>query len=363
MQGALKIHIKPLKIGDIEAPLPVVQAGMGVQVAKSELAAAVARAGAIGCISSVGLGTLEGSLNNYFEESRKFLAKEIRRARELAPGGILAVNVMMALSNYDQIIKVCVDEKVDIIISGAGLPMSLPALTEGSNIKIVPVVSSGRSLAILLKTWKRRYNRIPDGVILEGPLCGGHLAFSWEQLENEEKVSIDKLLVEIKETIKPYEEEFGVEVPILGAENIATCEDIVAMLEMGFDGVQVGTRFICTEEAGIDPKSKQVYVDAKAEDVVTIQSPLGLPVKVLKTPFSERILNGEKIPFGCPFLCLRACKANKARFCLAEALVDTLFGNTEKGLFMTGSAIGRINDIVPAEEFLAPLKKMIEEQE
>lgn len=336
---------------------------MGVQIAKSDLAGAVSRAGGIGCISSVGLGTLEGSLNNYFEESSNFLAKEIRKARAIAPDGVLAVNVMMALSNYDQIVKVCVEEKVDIIISGAGLPISLPGLIEGSNIKLVPVVSSGRSLAVVLKAWKRRYNRIPDGVILEGPLCGGHLAFSWDQLDHVDEVSIDKLLVEVKEALAPYEEEFGKTIPILGAENIATCEDIVAMLNLGFDGVQVGTRFICTEESGLDPKSKQIYVDAKAEDVVNIQSPLGLPVKVLRTPFSERILNGEKIPFGCPFLCLRVCKANKAHFCLAEALVDTLFGNTDKGLYMTGNAIGRINDIVTVDEFLAPLKKMIEKQE
>ena len=354
------INIKPLKIGNVEVPLPVIQAGMGVQIAKSALAAAVARAGGIGCISSVGLGTLEGSLNNYIEESNVNLTAEIRKARALAPGKPLAVNVMMALSNYDEIVKVCVKEKVDIIISGAGLPISLPALTEGSDIKIVPVVSSGRSLEVLLKTWTRRYRRLPDGVIVEGPLNGGHLAFTWEQLEHPETVALPILFKEIKNTLAPYEAEYGRKVPVLGAENIAACEDILAMLEIGFDGVQVGTRFICTEESGLDIESKKVYVNARAEDVVIIQSPLGLPVKVLKTPFSERILRGEKIPFGCPFLCLRACKAEKARFCLAEALVDTLFGNTEKGLYMTGSGIGRVNEIVPAEEFLEPLRKMVE---
>ena len=342
------------------APLPVIQAGMGVQIGKSELAAAVARAGGIGCISSVGLGTLESSLHNYIQESNEKLTFEIRNARLKAPGGILAVNVMMALSNYDEIVKVCVREKVDIIISGAGLPLGLPGLTAGSGIKIVPVISSGRSLNVILKTWNRRYQRMPDGVIIEGPLCGGHLAFSWEQLAHPEQVSIDKLLKDVKAVLAPFEADYGCRIPVLGAENIATCEDIVAMLKMGFDGVQIGTRFICTEEAGIDLRSKQVFVRAGEHDTVTIQSPLGMPVKVLRTPFSERIIRGEKIPFGCPFLCLRACKADKAHFCLAEALVDTLFGNTEKGLFMTGSAIGRINNIIPAAEFLEPLRKMLE---
>jgi len=355
-----KINIKPLIIGDLVARVPIVQAGMGVQIAKADLASAVSQTGAIGCISSVGLGKHRNALNNYFQESREQLAYEIKKARHLDPNGILAVNVMMALSNYDEIVNVCVREKVDIIISGAGLPLSLPALTKGSNIKLVPVVSSGRSLAIILKTWKRRYERMPDAVILEGPLCGGHLAFSWDQLDHPEEVALEKLFKEVKDTLAPYEAEFGRKIPLLGAENIATIDDVLAMLSIGFDGVQIGTRFICTDEAGIDIKSKEVYVKATDNDIAIIQSPLGMPLKVLKTPLSEKILRGEKIPFGCPFLCLRACKAKDAHFCIAEALVDTLMGNVNEGLFMVGSSIGRVNNIIPAAEFIEPLRKMVE---
>lgn len=347
-------------IGDLVAPIPMIQAGMGVQIAKSDLASAISQTGAIGCISSVGLGQHRNALNNYFKESCEQLAYEIRRTRQLAPNGILAVNIMVALKNYDDIVQVCVDEKVDMIISGAGLPLSLPGITKDSNIKLVPVVSSGRSMNVIIKTWKRRYNCIPDAVVLEGPLCGGHLAFSWDQLAHPENVAISMLLREVKDVIAPYEAEFGRKIPIIGAENIATTDDVLAMLNLGFDGVQVGTRFICTEEAGIDIKSKEVYVRAKSSDIAIVQSPLGMPLKVLKTPFSEKILNEEKIKFGCPFLCLRACKAKDARFCIAEALVDTLMGNVDKGLFMVGSSIGRVNDIIPAAEFVEPLRKMVE---
>ena len=347
-------------IGDLVAPIPMIQAGMGVQIAKSDLASAVSRTGAIGCISSVGLGQHRNALNNYFQESREQLVYEIRRARELDPNGILAVNIMVALKNYDDIVSVCVEEKVDIIISGAGLPLSLPGAVEGSNIKLIPVISSARSMNVILKTWKRRYNRLPDAVILEGPLCGGHLAFNWEQLAHPEKVTISMLLKEVKEALAPYEAEFGLPIPVIGAENIATIDDVLAMLSLGFDGVQVGTRFICTDEAGIDIKSKEVYVKAKESDIAIIQSPLGMPLKVLRTPFSEKIIQEQKIEFGCPFLCLRACKAKDARFCIAEALVDTLMGNVNEGLFMVGSAIGRINDIIPAAEFIEPLRKMVD---
>jgi NAD(P)H-dependent flavin oxidoreductase YrpB (nitropropane dioxygenase family) len=332
---------------------------MGVQVAKSDLAAAVAKTGAIGCISSVGLGTLEASLDNYILESNRKLTAEIRRARQLAPNRIIGVNAMCALFNYNEIVRVCVEEKVDIIMSGAGLPLSLPELTRGSDIKIIPIISSGRSLAVVLKAWHRRYQRMPDAVIIEGPLCGGHMGFSFDDLAHPERVSIESILADIRAVLVPYEAEYGRAIPVLGAEAIADAGDVLAMLAKGFDGVQVGTRFICTEESGLDPKSKDVFVKARDCDVRIIESPLGLPVKVLNTPLVQKLARHGKVEFGCPFLCLRACKAEKAHFCLADALVHTRFGNVEEGLYMTGSAIGRINDIIPAEEFFVPLRKLL----
>jgi len=352
--------VRPLAIGDLTAAVPVVQAGMGVGVARSKLAAAVMRAGGIGCISSVGLGRLKESLENYAEESAEKLAVEIREARRLAPQGILAVNIMVALSTYHEMVATCVREQVDVIISGAGLPLNLPKLVEGSKVRLIPVVSSGRSLDVILRCWHRKYQRLPEAVIVEGPYCGGHMAFTWDQLKNPETVPITGILAEVKEVLAPYEAQYGRRVPVLGAEAIATPDDVVSMMAGGFDGAQVGTRFICTEESGIALASKQVYVKAKAEDIVLMHSPIGLPVKVLNTPLVQKLLRGEQIPLECPFLCLRSCQADKAKFCIAEALVNTMFGDVEKGLFMTGSAIDRINDIIPVEEFLAPLRRMAE---
>jgi NAD(P)H-dependent flavin oxidoreductase YrpB (nitropropane dioxygenase family) len=331
---------------------------MGVQVAKSALAAAVGRAGAVGCISSVGIGTLSGSLDNYLHESNIKLTDEIRTARQLAPRGILAVNIMVALSNYDEIVRVCVEERVDIIISGAGLPLSLPGLTAGSNVKLIPVISSGRALTLVLKTWHRRYQRLPDAVIVEGPLCGGHLGFTYAQLNAPTTVAIDMLLKDVRAVLAPYEAEYGRRVPVLGAENICTTQDVHAMLALGFDGVQIGTRFICTEEAGIHANSKAFYVKARSQDIVVMDSPVGMPVRVLRNRLVERLLAGERIPFGCPFRCLRACDAKAAKFCIAEALTNTLFGDVDNALLMTGCGIDHVNDIVPAEEFLAPLTKL-----
>jgi len=336
----------------------VIQAGMGVQVAKSALAAATARAGAIGCISSVGLGTLEGSYAQYTEESRKHLELEIRAARALAPKGVLAVNVMVAMANYDEIIGVCVREGVDLILSGAGLPVSLPGLTGQSRVKLAPIISSGRALQIVVRAWHRRYQRLPDAVVIEGPLCGGHMGFSYEQLAAPDTVPITAILTDVRAVLAPYEAQYGRRVPLIGAESIVTTDDVLAMLAQGFDGVQIGTRFICTEEAGIARVSKEMYVRASNADVLLMASPMGMPVRVLRSTLTERLARGEKIPFRCPFQCLRACQASTARFCLADAMVHDLFGDTEKAIYLTGPAVGRINEIIPAEEFFVPLRRI-----
>jgi nitronate monooxygenase len=301
---------------------------------------------------------LEGSYAQYTQESSKHLALQIQAARRLAPQGVIAVNVMVALSNYDEIIGVCVREGVDLIISGAGLPISLPGLTGQSRTKLVPVISSGRALQVIMRTWHRRYQRIPDAVIVEGPLCGGHMGFSYEQLAAPETVPITAILRDVRAVLAPFEAEYGRRVPIIGAESLITTDDILAMLALGFDGVQVGTRFICTEEAGIAHASKEMYVRANNSDVLLIDSPMGMPVRVLRNQLTDRLGRGEKIPFRCPFQCLRACHAASVRFCIADAMVHNFFGNTDQGIYLTGPAVGRVKEIIPAEEFFVPLRRM-----
>jgi len=343
-----------LKIGKLETRFPVIQAGMGVRVGNSELAAAAINNGAYGVIASVGLGDIERSKSAYAEESSQVLVEEIHKARELSSevGGPLGVNIMVALSIYEDIARAAVDAGIDFIISGAGLPTKLPEYVDNPDVALIPVVSSGRALEIVVKTWLRRYSRRPAAVIVEGPRCGGHLGFSMEELERPETRSLKILLAECQDVLRRYE----CEIPIIAAGEISSRKDLEDALALGYDGVQIGTRFIVAEEAGIDRRSKQVFVDAKEEDVVVVKSPVGLPVRVLRTPLVERVMAGNRERFTCPYRCLRSCNPAKVPFCIAKALLATWSGDVENGLYMTGCDIESVTDIEPLSAFFETLE-------
>lgn len=342
-----------LKIRNLEVEFPIIQAGMGVHIANAELSSATINQGGFGTIASVGLGDPERSRSNFVEESNRVLTEEITKARELSNGKqALGVNIMVAISNYEDIARTSVAAGVDFIISGAGLPLPLPEYVGDADVALIPVVSSGRALQIILKTWQRKYNRKPDAIVVEGPKCGGHLGFSLEQLDDQDAYSLASLLDECKTVM----EKFEVAVPLIAAGEITTRADIEDCLKMGFDGVQIGTRFIATDEAGLDAKSKEVFVNATADDVVIIKSPVGLPVRVLKTPLVERVLAGKREKFGCPYHCLRTCNPAKAPFCIANALIATYKGDVGNGLYMTGSSIDKVNDIISMSQFFDTLK-------
>jgi nitronate monooxygenase len=341
-----------LRIRHLESRFPVIQAGMGVRVGNATLAAAAIREGAFGTIASVGLGDIEKSRTDLVNESNRVLIDEIRRARELSGGAKpLGINVMVALSNYEEIVRAAVAEGIDFILSGAGLPLYLPGYVGDADIALIPIVSGGRAAELLVKTWLRKYNRKPDAVIVEGPRCGGHLGFSLEQIEHDEDCSLEILYREVKDVLDRYE----CPVPMIAAGEVSSRADIEAALAMGYQGVQIGTYFIASEEAGIDRASKQVFIDARPEDVVVIKSPVGLPVRVLRTPLVERVLAGQHEPFSCPYRCLRTCNPRKVPFCIAKALIATWEGNVEHGLYMTGCNVGPITGIYPLHEFFQTL--------
>ncbi len=347
------MNLPELKIRHLRAMYPVIQAGMGVRVGNSNLASETIKLGGYGTIASVGLGDIEKSKTDFIQESNRVLIDEIRRARKLTESeGSLGINAMVAMSNYEEINRAAVAEGIDFIISGAGLPISLPEYVENANIALIPVISSGRALNVLLSAWKRKYNRAPDAVIVEGAKCGGHLGFTLKQIEHTDTCSMEILFTEIKEVLKS----FGYNVPVLAAEEVASREDIEKFLKMGYDGVQIGTFFIGTEEAGMDIKSKEVYVKARKKDVVIIKSPVGLPVRVLKTPLVERVLAGKKEKFSCPYHCLRTCNPSKVPFCIAKALLATWAGDVENGLYMTGCNVESIKKIIKLETFFDTLK-------
>ncbi|OQA86721.1 MAG: Nitronate monooxygenase [Lentisphaerae bacterium ADurb.Bin242] len=349
------MKLPALKIRNLETKYPVIQAGMGVRIGMAELSSAVVNCGGFGTIASVGIGDVERGKIRFVEECNENFALELKKARELCGGKKpLGVNVMVALSNYEEIIRTAVAGGVDFIISGAGLPLPLPEYVGDADIALIPVISSGRAFEVVVKTWLRKYNRKPDAVIVEGPKCGGHLGFTMEMIEHPETCSMEILRKEIQDVIARYNLEG---LPMIAAEEVACRADIERFLRMGYDGVQIGTYFITTEEAGIDRRSKQVFVDAKAEDVVVIKSPVGLPVRVLKSPLVQRVLTGEREKFTCPYRCLRSCNPAKSLFCIAKALLATWRGDTDNGLYMVGCNIEAVRKIYPVKEFFDSLDR------
>lgn len=325
---------------------------MGVRIGVGRLAGAVINEGGIGVIASVGLADIDKTLNaGYIEDSECKLVDEIRIARSITGSkGPLGVNVMVALTNYESLVRTAVKEGVDLIISGAGLPLRLPAYVD-EKTALVPVVSSGRALKLVMKTWRSKYDRVPDAIILEGPLCGGHLGFSYEQIEHPETCSIDKILAEAREVLGEEHKR----IPLIAAEGVTCRADIDRYLAMGFAGVQIGTRFICTAESGMERKGQEHYIRACAGDVTVVQSPVGLPVRVLRSPLVERMLSGQREKFKCPYKCLITCDMKKVPFCIAQALLAAREGDWENGLFMTGCNVDPITQITTVKEFIAEL--------
>ncbi|MCK5115594.1 MAG: nitronate monooxygenase [Candidatus Aegiribacteria sp.] len=354
------MKIPELQIGSITAKIPIIQGGMGVRVSLASLASAVANQGGIGTISSIGLGDIEGSAEVCERTSLEALVDEVRKARSMTDGHI-AVNFMGVLTDVDNLIKATVAAGLTIIVFGAGLPTRLPALVPNPDISLVPIISSARVAELILRTWDRRFERITDGMILEGPLAGGHLGFSPEQLEHPEEYSLEKLLPEVLEVIKPYEDKYGKKIPIITAGGIYTGKDIARMLSMGASGVQMGTRFVCTEECDVSNEFKQAYLDAKEEDIIIIKSPVGLPGRAINNQFLKDLEIKGKLKISCPYRCLTACKVETARYCIALALLKSYFGDVDNGLIFCGQNAYRVDKITTVKELIRELLSELEE--
>jgi len=273
--------MKGLKIGDLAIAVPVIQGGMGVGISLSGLAAAVANEGGVGVISSAGLGLLYRHFSeNFLEASIQGLKEEIRKAREKTRG-IIGVNVMVAMTNFVDMIKTSISEKVDIIIAGAGLPRDHPSFLKKDSItKLVPIVSSARATRIICEKWKANYDYLPDAVIVEGPKAGGHLGFKEEQI-GDENYTLEKLVPEIVNELKTFEEKYNKPIPLIAAGGIYTGEDIKNIMELGASGVQMGTRFVTTHECDASPGFKQAYINADEKDIEIIKSPVGMPGRAI----------------------------------------------------------------------------------
>jgi len=350
------MKLPSLRIGDIEVPVPIIQGGMGVGVSMSRLAAAVANAGGIGIISGAQPGFMEPDFRTDNNAANvRGLEKEIRKARELAPGGIIGVNFLAAAYNYKELVLAAVREKVDLIISGAGLPSALPELVQGSSTKIAPIVSSEKAAATIARLWDKRYGYLPDAVIVEGPEAGGHLGFSEEELQPGTKPDLAQIVKDVIRALKPFEEKYQRSVPVIAAGGIYTGCDIAAMLKLGAAGVQMATRFVATFECDAHEAFKQAYIEAKENAIRIIKSPVGLPGRALDNAFLQRLDQQGRIPVTRCYRCLRNCEPATIPYCITEALVASVTGDADNGLVFVGSSAFKIDKIVSVKELITEL--------
>ncbi len=348
--------MKALKIGSLVVQLPIIQGGMGVGISLSGLAAAVANEGGIGVISAAGLGMLHREKTTDFLINNKLgLQEEIQRAKRLSHG-VIGVNIMVALTNFADLVKTAITEEIDIIFAGAGLPLDLPKyLRPGIKTKLVPIVSSARAAALICQKWWNNFAYLPDAIVVEGPKAGGHLGFKPSQIENED-FALEKLIPEVLKVTKDFEIAHGKHIPVIAAGGIYSGADIANFLEMGASGVQMGTRFVTTHECDASNEFKAAYLKAKYDDVRIIQSPVGMPGRAINSPFLEDVEAGKRHPKTCPVNCIHTCDIQTAPYCIMASLTSALRGNFRRGYAFAGSNVWRTNKIVSVEELMHTIK-------
>lgn len=346
--------MKSFFIGNLEIKLPVIQGGMGVGVSLSGLASAVANEGGIGVISCAGLGLLyRQPASDYLSDCIWGLKEEIRKAKEKTKG-VVGVNIMVALTNFADMVRTSIAEKVDVIFAGAGLPLDLPSFLKPDSItKLVPIVSSSRAAKILCDKWFANYNYLPDAIVVEGPKAGGHLGFKANQLEDE-SYSLEQIVPEVVEIAMTYKEHK--DIPVIAAGGIRSGQDMYRFIEMGASGVQMGTIFVTTDECDASTTFKNVFIDSKKEDIKIINSPVGMPGRAIDGPFIRKVENGSETPKSCPYHCIRTCNYEKSPYCIVLALYHAAKGNMQKGYAFAGANAYLSEKIISVKETMASLK-------
>ena len=351
-----RFELPKLKIQDLTARLPIVQGGMGVGISLSGLASAVAENGGIGVIAANGIGLTEP---DYFKDGRaaniRALRREIRNARAKTKG-IIGVNIMVALNDFHELLDTAIEEEVDLIIIGAGLPIkNIPVeKMRANNVKVAPIVSTERAAALIFKMWKRIYKDVPDAVIVEGPQAGGHLGVPEDEIDDE-TYKIENVVPQVYEALAEYKAEFQKEIPVIAGGGIFTGKDIYEIMQCGAQAVQMGTRFVATDECDANVKFKEAYVAARKEDIGIIKSPVGLPGRAIINSFLSKAAS-EKHPFKCPWRCLAGCKADDANYCISIALNNARKGRLDNGFAFVGSNADRVEKIVPVSSLMAELE-------
>lgn len=351
-----------LKIGDLTARVPIIQGGMGVGISLSGLASAVANEGGVGVISCAGLGLIyKEKARTYMDSCIVGLKEEIAKARAKT-SGIIGVNIMMALTNFADMVKTSISEKADVIFAGAGLPLDLPKYrTEGCTTKLVPIVSSARAAKIICEKWKSLYDYLPDMIVVEGPKAGGHLGFKANQIADP-LYAIEELIPQVVKEVAVFEDKYNQEIPVVAAGGIYSGDDMYRIMELGAKGVQVASRFVTTEECDADVKFKNSYVNAADNNVEIIQSPVGMPGRALNGTFLERVKAGLTRPKTCPYNCLHTCDYKVAPYCIVVSLYNAYKGRMDKGYAFAGSNAYLSDKITTVKEVIDDLMQRYRER-
>lgn len=349
------MKMKPLTIGNITAKYPIIQGGMGVGVSRWRLASAVAREGGIGIISTAQIGYDEPDFDKHqIETNLVAIKKHVQKAKENAEGGIIGVNIMVATKQFDRYVKAACEAGADVLISGAGLPVTLPELVKGYDIKIAPIVSSVRAANVILKLWDKKYKTTADFLVIEGPRAGGHLGFHKEQLDEIDEQSFNEEIKKIIECKQEYEEKYQRKIPVITAGGIFDQEDIRHAFSLGADGVQIASRFVVTEECDASEGFKQAYLNAEKDDIKIVISPVGMPGRAIMTPFMEKTNTG-RVPVKKCFHCLEHCNPKETPYCITDALVEAVKGNINEGLVFAGDNVYRLKEMTTVKAIFKEL--------
>ena len=346
---------RSLIIRDLKAEIPVIQGGMGVGVSLAGLAGAVAKCGGIGIISTAQIGYQDPEFDQHpIESNLKAIKTQISRAKEIAEGGIVGVNIMVATTRYEDYVRAAAEAGADLIISGAGLPVSLPGFIGSSGAKIAPIVSSLKSASVVCRLWDRKYSRCPDLVVIEGPKAGGHLGFSLEELGRIQEEDYETEIKEIIELVGQYSKKYQYHIPVVVAGGIYDGKDMKHMLELGADGVQVATRFVTTWECDASQAYKDAYLRAGKDEIQIVKSPVGMPGRAIRNSFirkmEEQAVQKEEAISGAPHnrkchQCLEKCNPSEIPYCITDALINAVKGNTEHGLVFCGANAWRAENM------------------
>ena len=348
--------MKGIKIGDKVSKYPIIQGGMGVGVSLHNLAGNVSKEGGIGIISTADIGYQEDDFaQNPMKANFRAIGKEIEKARKIAgEDKILGVNIMVAMKNYADIVKECVRQKIDLIISGAGIPKELPEYVKGSETKIAPIVSSFRCCKLIVKHWITKYDYVPDMIVIEGTEAGGHLGFKPEELVEGNKPKLEDITTEVIDYIKEVEKETGKEIPVIAAGGIWDGKDIKRFLNLGATGVQMATRFVATNECDASNEFKQAYVNTKKEDIKIIKSPVGMPGRAIYNDFIKNT-EVEKAKIQKCYNCIKTCNVVDTPYCITKALINAVKGNMKEALVFCGSNVDKVKEIVSVHTLMSEL--------